>query len=611
MTHQAIMAVTQRIEKRSEALRQSYLDAMTHQQEAGRGRSQLSCGNLAHAVATAGCADKQRLLDNTSANLAIISSYNDMLSAHKPYEVYPEQIQTALAKLGHTAQVAGCVPAMCDGVTQGQPGMDMSLFSRDLIAQSTAFSLSHNMFDGNLLLGVCDKIAPGQLMGALAYGHLPTAFIPAGPMTTGISNDEKVSIRQQYAAGNLGQMALLDMECRAYHGAGTCTFFGTANTNQLVFEAMGLMLPGSAFIAPHDPLRRVLTEYAALVIASSSATSPRYRPLYEVFTAKNLVNGLVALLASGGSTNHSIHMIAVARAAGYILTWQDLSDLADAVPLVVNIYPNGSADINDFQAAGGVPAMMTRLAQQDLLHQDTLTAFGHFNDQLSYPALEDGDLVWRRSKGSSDSAVIANEGQAFQSSGGLKVLKGNLGQAVIKVSAVKKEHRVIEGPAKVFNDQNEVERAYQSGELNCDCIVVVRFNGPAANGMPELHKLMPLLGNLQNDGFKVALVTDGRLSGASGKIPAAIHVSPEALRGGVIAKIKEGDIVRLDSVKGCLEVLTDLDSRTCVKIDNELGQMTWGRGLFAHCRQTVSAADQGASFLYPSLEKHTLDPELT
>ncbi|MGR5298514.1 phosphogluconate dehydratase [Vibrio mediterranei] len=602
MTHTTLLAVTQRIEQRSEKLRQQYLANIAKQKLAGKGRSQLSCGNLAHAVAAACDADKQSLLNNTSANLAIISSYNDMLSAHKPYESYPELIQQALSPLGHTSQVAGCVPAMCDGVTQGQPGMDMSLFSRDLIAQSTAFSLSHNMFDGNLLLGICDKIAPGQLMGALAYGHLPTAFIPAGPMATGISNEEKVTIRQQHAAGELGKDSLLEMECRAYHSSGTCTFFGTANTNQLVFEAMGLMLPGSAFVPPDSPLRTALTQDAAKRIASSIAGSANYRPLCDVVSAKNLINGVVALLASGGSTNHSIHMIAVARAAGLLLTWQDINDLSDIVPLVVNIYPNGTSDINAFHAAGGVPALLTRLNQQGLLHRDTVTAFGRFEDQLCYPELDtqsdDQVLTWLRTNGTKNPEVIANDKQYYQKTGGLKQVSGNLGQAIVKVSAVKPEHQIIEAPAKVFNDQSQVEAAYQRGELECDCVVVVRFNGPAANGMPELHKLMPLLGNIQNKGFNVALVTDGRLSGASGKIPAAIHVSPEALRGGNIARIQDGDRVRLDCHRGELKVFEGIESRPLEAHDAEIHQQTWGRDLFATCRQNVSAADRGASFLF-------------
>jgi phosphogluconate dehydratase len=521
-----------------------------------------------------------------------------MLSAHQVYKNYPEEIKIALAEYGHTAQVAGGVPAMCDGITQGQAGMDMSLFSRDLIAQGTSFSLSHNMFDGTLLLGICDKIAPGQLMGALTFAHLPTAFVPAGPMSTGISNDEKVSVRQQYAAGEIDKTALLDMECNSYHSPGTCTFYGTANTNQLVFEVMGLMLPGSAFVPPHSALRHALTAYAATRIASMIVGSSNYRPLSEVITEKTLVNGLVALLTSGGSSNHTIHLVAVARAAGIILTWQDISDLSEVVPLLVNVYPNGSADINEFERAGGVPMLMTRLHQENMLHCDVKPTFGEFEEQLKSPVLVDGKLEWHNNTESKVPAVISSPNECFQRSGGIKVLSGNLGQAVMKISAVAEQHRFIEAPAKLFSSQYDVETAYQAGELNQDCVIVVRFNGPAANGMPELHMLMPILGNLQKAGHVVALVTDGRLSGASGKIPAAIHVSPEALKGGAIGLIEEGDLIRLDANNGTLENLSDTTSRSPATLDTEKEQLTWGRNMFKICRAHVSAADQGASFLF-------------
>ncbi|KEY60825.1 phosphogluconate dehydratase [Serratia sp. DD3] len=593
-----VSAVTERIVERSRALRQQFLAVAKQQQSKGKGKASLSCGNLAHAVAASCSQDKANILDLTRANLAIVSAYNDMLSAHQVYKEYPDQIKQALAPLGHTAQIAGGVPAMCDGVTQGQPGMDMSLFSRDLIAQSTAFSLSHNMFDGTLLLGICDKIAPGQLMGALEFAHLPTAFIPAGPMGSGITNDQKVDVRQKYAAGVVDETALLQMECASYHSPGTCTFYGTANTNQLVFEAMGLMLPGSAFVPPTSALRHALTEYAAVRLASMTIGSRHYRPLYEVVTEKSLVNGLIALLASGGSSNHTIHMLAVARAAGILLTWQDLSDLSDVVPLLVNVYPNGSADINAFEQAGGVPMLMTRLHQAQLLHSDVKPVFGEFIDQLKSPQWVDNQLVWQACDESKDPTVISLPDSVFQPSGGIKVLTGNLGQAVMKVSAVAVAHREVEAPAKVFHCQHEVEAAYQRGELNQDCVVVVRFNGPAANGMPELHKLMPILGNIQKAGYHVALVTDGRLSGASGKIPAAIHVSPEALRGGAIGLIEEGDLIRVDANTGQLENLTATTGRTGAQCDTERLQQSWGRGLFKICRENVSSADQGASFLY-------------
>ena len=484
---------------------------------------------------------------------------------------------------------------MCDGVTQGQPGMDMSLFSRDLIAQATAVSLSHNTFDATLLLGICDKIAPGQIMGALSHAHLPTAFVPAGPMASGIGNDEKVKVRQQYAAGEVGRDALLKMECGAYHSAGTCTFYGTANTNQLVFEAMGLMLPGSAFVHPHSELRHALTEEAAHRISAMIPGSPAYRPLSQVLDERALVNGLVALLASGGSTNHSIHMVALARAAGLELTWDDLSDLSDVVPLLVRMYPNGPADVNAFEQAGAVPGLMRRLAEADLIHLDATPVFGEMQDYLSRPALVDGKLVWQPVGESTVPSVLSVAGSVFQATGGTKLLSGNLGRAVVKVSAVAPEYRVIEAPARVFSSQHAVEAAYKAGQLNQDAVIVVRHNGPAANGMPELHKLMPVLGNLQKAGHKVALVTDGRLSGASGKIPAAIHVTPEALHGGAIGLLADGDLLRVDAESGRLDCLTDLRGRTQAEIDLTQEQEGWGRELFSVMRRAVSSAECGAT----------------
>ncbi|EKO3991102.1 phosphogluconate dehydratase [Vibrio fluvialis] len=598
MIQPIIEQVTERIRQRSAQTRQQFLAKTATQLAAGKGKASLSCGNLAHAIAASCSNEKSHILDLTRSNLAIITAYNDMLSAHQVYKDYPEQIKATLAPLGHTAQVAGGVPAMCDGVTQGQPGMDMSLFSRDLIAQTTAMSLSHNMFDGTLLLGICDKIAPGQLMGALAYAHLPTAFIPAGPMATGISNEEKVDVRQKYTAGQVGRDALLEMECSSYHSPGTCTFYGTANTNQLVFEAMGLMLPGSAFVPPHSALRQALTDYAAQAIAAQAPGTPGYRPLCDVVTEESLVNGVIALLASGGSTNHTIHMVAVARAAGLILTWQDISDLSDVVPLLVNVYPNGTADINEFETAGGVPMLMTRLNERGLLHQNVTPAIGSFEQQLQRPQLQHGELHWQACSETLNPSVIAPQGEVFQVSGGIKVLQGNLGQSVIKISAVKAQHHVIEAEAKVFDSQHDVEAAYHRGELNQDCVVVVRYSGPAANGMPELHKLMPILGNVQKSGYRVALVTDGRLSGASGKIPAAIHVSPEALRGGAIGLLQDGDWIRLDATQGQLTCLTDLTGRTATLPDSEATQHSWGRELFGQARHLVTAADQGATFLF-------------
>ena len=595
MTHPVITQVTNRIRERSTARRARFLARIQRQADQGKTRASLSCGNLAHAVAASSCDEKGRILDMTRANVAIVTAYNDMLSAHQPYQGYPDIIKGALAELGHSAQVAGGVPAMCDGVTQGQPGMDMSLFSRDLIAQATAVSLSHNTFDATLLLGICDKIAPGQIMGALSHAHLPTAFVPAGPMASGISNDEKVKVRQQYAAGEVGRDALLKMECGAYHAAGTCTFYGTANTNQLVFEAMGLMLPGSAFVHPHSELRHALTEEAARRISAMIPGSPAYRPLSAVIDERALVNGLVALLASGGSTNHSIHMVALARAAGLELTWDDLSDLSDVVPLLVRMYPNGPADVNAFEQAGGVPGLMRRLAEEGLIHMDATPVFGEMQDYLSRPALVDGKLVWQPVGESGDPSVLSPSGSEFQATGGTKLLAGNLGRAVVKVSAVAPEYRVIEAPARVFSSQHAVEAAYKAGELNQDAVIVVRHNGPAANGMPELHKLMPVLGNLQKAGHKVALVTDGRLSGASGKIPAAIHVTPEALHGGAIGLLQDGDLLRVDADSGRLDCLTDLSGRTQAEIDLTLEQEGWGRELFSVMRRAVSSAECGAT----------------
>ncbi|WP_447502469.1 phosphogluconate dehydratase [Aeromonas caviae] len=595
MTHPVITQVTNRIRERSTARRARFLARIQRQADQGKTRASLSCGNLAHAVAASSCDEKGRILDMTRANVAIVTAYNDMLSAHQPYQGYPDIIKGALAELGHSAQVAGGVPAMCDGVTQGQPGMDMSLFSRDLIAQATAVSLSHNTFDATLLLGICDKIAPGQIMGALSHAHLPTAFVPAGPMASGISNDEKVKVRQQYAAGEVGRDALLKMECGAYHAAGTCTFYGTANTNQLVFEAMGLMLPGSAFVHPHSELRHALTEEAARRISAMIPGSPAYRPLSAVIDERALVNGLVALLASGGSTNHSIHMVALARAAGLELTWDDLSDLSDVVPLLVRMYPNGPADVNAFEQAGGVPGLMRRLAEEGLIHLDATPVFGEMQDYLSRPALVDGKLVWQPVGESADPSVLSPSGSEFQATGGTKLLAGNLGRAVVKVSAVAPEYRVIEAPARVFSSQHAVEAAYKAGELNLDAVIVVRHNGPAANGMPELHKLMPVLGNLQKAGHKVALVTDGRLSGASGKIPAAIHVTPEALHGGAIGLLADGDLLRVDAESGRLDCLTDLSGRTQAEIDLTLEQEGWGRELFSVMRRAVSSAECGAT----------------
>ncbi|MPW37156.1 phosphogluconate dehydratase [Vibrio sp. B1Z05] len=593
--NKVVKQVTENLIERSRQTRSEFLNRSRSQAAHGKNRAGLSCGNLAHAVA-ASC-NKETILNLVNSNVAIVSAYNDMVSAHEPYRHFPDIIKGALTKLGHSAQVAGGVPAMCDGITQGQDGMDISLFSRDLIAQATAVSLSHNVYDSTLLLGVCDKIAPAMLMGAMSFAHLPTAFVPVGLMSTGISNEEKTSVRQKYLAKEVGIETLQKMECSAYHSHGTCTFYGTANTNQLVFEAMGLMLPGSAFVPPDSQLRQLLTEEVAVKVASSTLGSSNYRPLYDVVTEKNIINGIVALLASGGSTNHTIHMVAIARSAGILLNWDDISQLSGAVPLLVNVYPNGSEDMNAFHRSGGVPALLKRLNEGDFLNRDVLTSFGQFNDQFKTPYIENDRLCWNDSQGSNNGSVIALSGECFQETGGIKVLDGNIGRCVIKVSAIAKECRKVKAPAKVFTSQHDVEKAYQAGELNQDCVVVVSHNGAASNGMPELHKLMPILANVQKAGFNVALITDGRLSGASGKVPSAIHMSPDAARGGAIALIRDGDIVSLDCETGSVNNLSDVTGREPLKVDTESQQFTFGRNLFVLARNNVSSAEEGASFI--------------
>lgn len=593
--NKVIEQVTRRILERSEASRSRYLAKTEAQAAQGKTRSHLSCGNLAHTVAACPTSQKGAILDFTRVNVGIITAYNDMLSAHQPYGTYPDKMKKTLSEMGHSAQIAGGVPAMCDGVTQGQDGMDLSLFSRDLIAQATAVSLSHNTFDATLLLGICDKIAPGQLIGALSFGHLPSAFVPSGPMSAGISNDEKVKVRQQYAAGEVGKAALQDMECNAYHSPGTCTFYGTANTNQLVFEAMGLMLPGSSFVAPNDPLRAALTDKITAHIVTQADNGTQYRPLSRVVDEKSIVNGLVALLASGGSTNHSIHLVAVAAAAGYILTWDDIEELSQVVPLLAKMYPNGPADINEFQQAGGVPTLMKALAERGLLNMDATPVYGRMEDYLSTPRLQNGEVVFEPAADSSNPNVISLPGTQFSVQGGLKVLDGNLGRGVIKVSAVAPEYRFIEAPARVFESQHDVEKAYHAGEFTQDVVIVVRHNGPAANGMPELHKLMPVMGNLMKSGLRVALVTDGRLSGASGKVPAVIHLSPEAQRGGPLCRISDGDVIRVDAEAGRIDVQADLSARPEMHPELAPEHLGSGRELFSVFRQMVSSAEQGAS----------------
>ncbi|HVW91876.1 MAG TPA: phosphogluconate dehydratase [Devosia sp.] len=597
---QAIRDVTDRIAARSAGTRAAYLDRVAAAGEAGVNRAVLSCGNLAHGFAACMPADKARLAGSTAPNLGIVTAYNDMLSAHQPYQFYPDIIKEAAREIGGTAQVAGGVPAMCDGVTQGQPGMDLSLFSRDVIAMATAIALSHNMFDAAVFLGICDKIVPGLLIGALTFGHLPAVFIPAGPMPSGISNDEKARVRQLYATGQIGRAELLESEARSYHSPGTCTFYGTANSNQMLMEIMGLHLPGASFVNPGTPLRDALTKEAAKRALSMTALGNEYTPIAHVIDEKAIVNGLVGLHATGGSTNHTIHLIAVAAAAGLQVTWQDMSDLSDAVPLLARVYPNGVADVNHFHAAGGMGYLIRELLEGGYVHDDVKTVFGTgLSGYAAEARLIEDKLAFEPAPAESGNPRVLTSVKApFEPSGGLKVLSGNIGKAVIKVSAVKPEHRIIEAPARVFHSQQGLQAAFKAGELNRDFIAVVRFAGPKAIGMPELHNLTPALGVLQGKGFKVALVTDGRMSGASGKVPAAIHVTPEAVDGGPIAKLRDGDMLRLDAEAGTLTFLGDeqeLLSRTPATEDLRPSHFGMGRELFAGLRQLVAAADQGAS----------------
>ena len=555
--HTVVDAVTQRICDRSKASRAAYLSAMEAAAVKGPVRGTLSCTNLAHDYASA--TDDEKLIlksSHRSANVAIINAYNDVLSAHAPYRDYPEKLKAFLAEKGHVAQMAGGVPAMCDGVTQGQTGMELSLFSRDVIAMSTAVALSHQVFDGSLMLGICDKIVPGLMMSALRFGHLPTVFIPSGPMHSGISNSDKAKTRQAFAKGEVGEAELLESEMGSYHSEGTCTFYGTANSNQMLMEIMGLQLPGSSFVNPDSPIRDKLTQYAAHRLAEITALAPDYMPIAQIIDEKAIVNAIVGLLATGGSTNHSIHLIAIARMAGVLIDWQDMSDLSDVVPLMTRMYPNGSADVNAFERAGGMPFLIRELLDAGLLHEDVNTVLGHgLRQWCQSPALDnEGELTWVPVVAESgDLSVLAPAHAPFLREGGMKLVSGNLGRAIMKVSAVPDDRWVIEAPARVFTDQQQVLTAYQSGELNKDVVVVVKGQGPKANGMPELHQLTPALTNLQEQGFKVALLTDGRLSGASGKVPAAIHLSPEALDDGPIHAIEDGDVIRIDGHHGSVE----------------------------------------------------------
>ncbi|GBR43257.1 MULTISPECIES: phosphogluconate dehydratase [Neokomagataea] len=600
-------SVTARIIDRSKISRRRYLALMERNREKGVSRPRLACGNLAHAIA-ASEGDKPSLMQTRTNNIGIISTYNDMLSAHQPYGRYPEQIKLFAREVGATAQVAGCAPAMCDGVTQGQEGMELSLFSRDVIAMSTAVGLSHGMFESVALLGICDKIVPGLLMGALRFGHLPTMLIPAGPMTSGLPNKEKVRIRQLYVQGKVGTDALMEAENASYHSAGTCTFYGTANTNQMMVEIMGLMMPDSAFINPHTKLRQAMTRASIHRLSEISMNGNDARPLAECVDERALVNAAVGLLATGGSTNHTIHLPAIARAAGIIMNWEDLSDLSKVVPLMTRVYPSGSEDVNGFNRVGGMPTVIAELSRAGLLHQDIMTVSRNgFADYAQRATLEEGELAYVPAEPSSDRDVLRDVAEPFLPDGGIKLMSGNVGRCIYKSGAIAKEHLTVEAPARVFHDQNDVGAAFKRGELERDVVVVVRFQGPEANGMPELHKLMPTLGVLQDRGFHVALLTDGRLSGASGKVPSAIHVCPEAQVGGPIAKIKDGDMVRVCAVTGSIEVLVSEEewaARTPADIPPP-GVGT-GRELFALMRSVHSSAEEGASAMLAQMD-HVLD----
>ncbi len=599
--HAVVAAVTERIIARSRDARARYLDDMAAARDRGTSRGQLSCGNLAHGFAAAPAGDKLRLRTEQAANIGIITAYNDMLSAHQPLGPYPDLIKEAARTVGATAQIAGGVPAMCDGVTQGQPGMELSLFSRDVIAMATAVSLSHNMFDAALCLGVCDKIVPGLMIGALRFGHLPVLFVPAGPMPSGLPNKEKARIRALFAEGKVGRDDLLEAESQSYHSPGTCTFYGTANSNQMLMEVMGVHLPGTAFVNPGTPLRDALTRAAATHVASLTETGNAYRPLAHVIDEKAVVNGIVGLLATGGSTNHTLHLPAMARAAGVVITWEDFEELSRVVPLMTRIYPNGSADVNHFHAAGGMGFLVRELLAAGLLHDDVETVMGRgLHRYAQEPYLQDGALTWRDApEKSQDTDILRGAQDPFDREGGVRLLTGGLGQAIIKVSAVAAEHRVIEAPAAVFTSQEDFLTAFKEGRLDRDHIAVVVYQGPKANGMPELHKLSPSLSVLQDRGFKVALVTDGRMSGASGKTPAAIHVTPEAADGGLLARLRDGDILRVDAEARTLTVLTDevtIVAREPLPLPVETPG--WGRELFASMRAAVSKPNEGASVFF-------------
>ena len=597
--HPTVASVTERIAERSKPTRRRYLDLMAEQKQRGINRPRLSCGNFAHGFAASG-EDKETISTLAGPNIAIVTAYNDMLSAHQPYGRYPEQMKIFAREAGATAQVAGGVPAMCDGVTQGQAGMDLSLFSRDVIAMGTAVALSHGMFDAAALLGICDKIVPGLLIGALRFGHLPVLLVPGGPMPSGLPNKEKQRIRQLYAEGKVGKDELLKAESRSYHSPGTCTFYGTANSNQMMMELMGLHVPNAAFINPGTPLRQALTRAAVHRLAELGRSGER--PLSQVVDERAIVNAMAGLLATGGSTNHFIHLPAIARAAGILIDWQDFADLSKAVPLIARVYPNGSKDVNDFHDAGGMAFVTYTLSNEGLIHTDHVTAGADSMDAwIGNPELHGDELVWKSTEESADIDMLRPVSDAFQADGGLRLVQGNLGRAVFKTSAVDEERWVIEAPARCFSDQNEVLEAFKAGELDRDCAVVVRFQGPRANGMPELHKLVPTLGVLQDRGLRVALITDGRMSGASGKVPAAIHVSPEALPDGPLARVQDGDLIRLDGRNGTLEAVgVDLASRP--PANSPPPPAGTGRELFALMRMHCNEAEAGASAMLAAME---------
>ena len=595
--HPTILNVTKRIIERSKLTRQSYLNNIqAMEKDIDNDRSQVSCSNMAHAAAAAPIDEQSSILMNSKPNIGIVSAYNDMLSAHKPLEHFPKIIKAAANKFGATAQMAGAVPAMCDGVTQGRPGMELSLMSRDVIAMSTAVALSHGVYDAALCLGVCDKIVPGLVIGSLSFGHLPIIFVPAGPMSTGIPNEEKNRIRNELAKGKATREELLKVEIAAYHGEGTCTFYGTANSNQMLMEIMGLHLPGSAFVHPHSDLRNAYNVAATQQAILISRKGNDIRPIGKIIDERSFVNAIIGLLATGGSTNHTLHLPAMAAAAGIKLLWEDFADLSEVIPLLARVYPNGSADVNQFHAAGGMSFIIGELLDAGLLDGTAKTVWGkNIFNYVSEATLGKTELLWKKTKSKSyDNKILKYVKNPHQKNGGLKILKGNIGKGVIKISAVDFKNQKIKAPAMVFNNQTDVKKAYEKGLLNKDVVVVVRFQGPKANGMPELHALTPILSNIQDLGFKVALLTDGRMSGASGKVPAAIHVIPEALDNGIIGKILDGDIIDIDATSGRIEVNETVAKRD-IKVPSKNNQNnTFGRNLFSLLRQNASSAENGA-----------------